>query len=324
MFVGWWALIPIAVGAAIWAIAKYWHKLPGYIQKPLIFIYVLLEAFAKYLYATLINPMIAFAKIMYYVFTGQFKKAWATAKDAVTSIIDPFLNIGKRYDELVKKSDKYTEEQNSGMDNIKSKTTNMANDIQSVMGNSLKITQQNFDATTITGQLSAVNIANAWDESSINMSNSMINSANMINEAINTIPSRIETVHETIEITSYGTSSGRSGATIGRDALGQPMTMIPTATPTATPKYVESKFPGVPGYYEYFQGGGWIPKTGPYMLHAGEYVNTIGKANGMGNGTIINLSPIYNVYVSDKREFEMMIKNNNNKLVEDLRRMIEI
>jgi len=100
--------------------------------------------------------------------------------------------------------------------------------------------------------------------------------------------------------------------------------MIPTATPTATPKYVESKFPGVPGYYEYFQGGGWIPKTGPYMLHAGEYVNTIGKANGMGNGTIINLSPIYNVYVSDKREFEMMIKNNNNKLVEDLRRMIEI
>lgn len=45
---------------------------------------------------------------------------------------------------------------------------------------------------------------------------------------------------------------------------------------------------------------------------------------GRGYGeTVINFSPTYNINVSDKADFERMIKFNNTKLVEDLRRLID-
>jgi hypothetical protein len=42
----------------------------------------------------------------------------------------------------------------------------------------------------------------------------------------------------------------------------------------------------------------------------------------MSSGTIV-LNVSYSINVSDKREMETMIKSNNTKLVDDLRRIVE-
>jgi len=65
-----------------------------------------------------------------------------------------------------------------------------------------------------------------------------------------------------------------------------------------------------------FATGGVVPQTGPYVLHKGETV----VPNGSGSG--INMNVSYNVTVSDKREFENMLKDNNNKLTQDVRRLV--
>jgi hypothetical protein len=320
-FIGWWALIPIAVGAVVWAIAKYWDKLPGYIQKPLIFIYVLLEALGKFIYAMLINPTIAFVKIIWYLLHGQFAKAWEEGKNAVTSVIEPFIDLGKRYTELAERSDKYTAEQKSGLNEVTDASENTSRVMQSTMRNSLETIQTSFNATVNTAELSATTISNSWNESSSNMVESTLGSVNSINDILSRIPTEITTIHKTIERGVGGVTYGITPTKItGWEVPPNPFTGkggYSTVNPMAQFE------PGAKPIYGK-QGGGWIPKTGPYILHAGEYVNTIGKTKGMQTETIINLNPVYYVTVADRREFEILIRNNNNKLVEDLRRMVEV
>lgn len=62
--------------------------------------------------------------------------------------------------------------------------------------------------------------------------------------------------------------------------------------------------------------GGNISNSGLHFLHEGETVLRKDEA-GTQNG---NISVTYNVRVSDKREFEQMLRNNNQQLVRDVRR----
>lgn len=65
--------------------------------------------------------------------------------------------------------------------------------------------------------------------------------------------------------------------------------------------------------------GGNINKTGPYYLHKGERVMS---KSDVSDGVAVNVT--YNVNVSDKREFEQMLKKNNDSLTAQVRRMVKI
>jgi len=74
----------------------------------------------------------------------------------------------------------------------------------------------------------------------------------------------------------------------------------------------------VPG----FQEGGIVPgRLGnpvPIMAHAGERVIPMGEGGETSN---IVISPTYYVTVSDRREFETLLRENNIRLTEDVRRL---
>ena len=74
-----------------------------------------------------------------------------------------------------------------------------------------------------------------------------------------------------------------------------------------------------------FQYGGIVPgRLGtpmPILAHAGERITPAGGA--ASTGTII-INAEYNVVVSDKREFESMLRENNIKLAEDVRRIVKV
>jgi len=66
--------------------------------------------------------------------------------------------------------------------------------------------------------------------------------------------------------------------------------------------------------------GGNIGSSGSYYLHEGE---TVLRKDQAGNQSG-NITVTYNVNVSDKREFEQMLRANNDKLTADVRRMSKI
>jgi len=72
-----------------------------------------------------------------------------------------------------------------------------------------------------------------------------------------------------------------------------------------------------------YQTGGLVTQTGPAFLHAGERVIPKNKVKqGYGNGVTINAT--YNVNVSDKAEMERLLRDNNIRLVEEVKRQIAI
>jgi phage-related protein len=74
-----------------------------------------------------------------------------------------------------------------------------------------------------------------------------------------------------------------------------------------------------------FAQGGIVPgKLGeavPIIAHGGERITPSSKTNNTNSEVVVNNN--YYVNVADKREFEAMLKNNNSKLVSDIRRQIE-
>ncbi len=74
-----------------------------------------------------------------------------------------------------------------------------------------------------------------------------------------------------------------------------------------------------------FQTGGIVPgrlgASVPIIAHAGERITPVGRA---GSAPTIIINAEYNVTVSDKREFESMLRENNIKLAEDVRRIVKI
>lgn len=79
------------------------------------------------------------------------------------------------------------------------------------------------------------------------------------------------------------------------------------------------------------QHGGLVTAGMPYIVgEAGPEMfvpNATGRIipnNKLGGGSQIVFAPVYNINIADRHEFENLIKNNNNRIVEDLRRMIEV
>jgi len=78
--------------------------------------------------------------------------------------------------------------------------------------------------------------------------------------------------------------------------------------------------------YSRRQYGGPVSKGLPYLV--GErgpelfIPNIGGRVSPQGKSEII-IAPVYNITVSDRSEFENLIKRNNDKLVEDVRRLIQ-
>jgi len=77
------------------------------------------------------------------------------------------------------------------------------------------------------------------------------------------------------------------------------------------------------------QHGGSVLGGNPYIVgEAGPELfvpsggGNIVPNNQLGGSGQIVFSPIYNINVADRHEFEILIKNNNNRLVEDLRRLV--
>jgi len=71
-----------------------------------------------------------------------------------------------------------------------------------------------------------------------------------------------------------------------------------------------------PDSYSSFAVGGNVSNTGLHFLHEGETVLRKDQVDNQSG----NISVTYNVNVSDKREFEQMLKNNNQQLVREVRR----
>lgn len=68
-----------------------------------------------------------------------------------------------------------------------------------------------------------------------------------------------------------------------------------------------------------FAVGGTVRNTGAYYLHEGEKV--IPKT---GTNSGINVTATYHVNVSDKREFETMLRKNNQQLTSEVRRIVRV
>ena len=65
--------------------------------------------------------------------------------------------------------------------------------------------------------------------------------------------------------------------------------------------------------------GGNIPNTGMYMMHEGERVLRKDEVSNANSSQSVNIT--YNVNVSDKREFENMLKDYSRRMTEDIRRL---
>lgn len=74
-----------------------------------------------------------------------------------------------------------------------------------------------------------------------------------------------------------------------------------------------------------FQRGGIVPgglgNPVPILAHGGERIIPAGRSMGASENIIINAT--YNVTVADKREFESMLRENNIRLTEDVRRLVK-
>ena len=118
----------------------------------------------------------------------------------------------------------------------------------------------------------------------------------------NAIPKNIETIHT---IRTYRVNAGTKtplGGISGGGGGG-----------------VFSKVVGTIKKWLGFQYGGIMPYTGLAYLHAGEKIIPAGKG---GEEIILNVS--YNIQVSDKREMERLLKDNNIRLVDEVKRMVAV
>lgn len=71
------------------------------------------------------------------------------------------------------------------------------------------------------------------------------------------------------------------------------------------------------------QAGGIVTRPTPALLgeRGPEAVIPLNKANKMGQ--TINFNPVFNVLVSDREDFDRMIRDNNEKMIRDLRRLVQ-
>ena len=95
---------------------------------------------------------------------------------------------------------------------------------------------------------------------------------------------------------------------------------ILTSGKDASPEYLKDvglvDYALNPENFVHLAVGGNVSNTGLHFLHEGETVLRKDQVDNQSG----NISVTYNVNVSDKREFEQMLKNNNQQLVREVRR----
>jgi hypothetical protein len=156
-------------------------------------------------------------------------------------------------------------------------------------------------------QSSAVmDMQNNWSKMVNKNSSESAKMAGNINSALDSIPTEITTIHRIIEVKGSGGGGGGKlfapkGATANE--IAAQMSLLP----------------------QYRQHGGPVSPNRPYVVgEAGPELFVPGRGGNIvpnGGGIVVNYT--INASGSNTKEFEMLIKENNSKLVSDLRRLIQ-
>lgn len=129
---------------------------------------------------------------------------------------------------------------------------------------------------------------------------------------------------EYINQVTANTAAGMSGKPL---PYLQPSATPQAPSPQSVPKKNSINMFGVdiplPSWLPKFEEGGIVPGTigspVPILAHAGERVIPVG---GGSNGSV-TVNATYYVTVSDKKEFETLLRENNIRLTEDVRRIVK-
>ena len=332
-FIGWWALIPIAVGAAVYLIFKYWDQLPGWLKGPIAFIVSLVLGFVDTLKLAYRVAKATWEGIKA-IFKGD-KRGQAQAAYDILNSGKGLKGFDQYYWDLMDSTTRSNSEMQKGMGETVNVTDMGANKMESTMKQSLESIQGSFSNTTN----SAIGNMNTMETDWSNMSNNNLNvtsnttkvitdkwavmsdsnsvatadSVNSINQSLSQINPYVKTIHETVEITSKGSAKygGYTNSTPSPVQFGGGSFKPGSGAGRAIGGNVSSMTPYIVG------------ERGPELFIPGKSGSIIPNNKLSGSGEI-NYSPTYNVVVADKREFENMIKANNSKIVEDLKRLINI
>jgi len=207
---------------------------------------------------------------------------------------------------LVDQSAKYALEQKADLDAVSNGATSTAQTIDDTMNASLS----NVTSYLNTTSANALGITSDMEENWTNMatlnSTEAMKMVGNINAALDLIPTEVVTVHRIVE------EKGSGGGVKGGKKFGPAVSSLGALL----------GLPLVSKKYPFMQHGGIVPgspgQAVPVMAHGGEEVIPYGKTNP---SIIVNQT--LNVNVADKREFETLIKNNNTRLVEDVRRLVQ-
>ena len=131
--------------------------------------------------------------------------------------------------------------------------------------------------------------------------------------------------------------SGALGGAVSRQDLA-PISPVQNAVPILNPSPTSNvtQMGNIPSWFysglsaggstlPHFADGGIVPgnigQATPIIAHGGEQVVPYGQRNDSSGD--VNVSATYIVNVADKREFESLLKMNNQQLTEDIRRLVQ-
>jgi hypothetical protein len=179
-----------------------------------------------------------------------------------------------------------------------------------------KFTANSTSSMGLISSNAASNFNNIQTNWGTTLNASFKNTVSFVNATIaefDRIPKQVETVHVTREITVYGNETAPTGGISGSSTKSGVFSPITS--------FVSGLFGGISKIFGFQEGGivpGPIGAPLPAIVHGGEIITP--SKNQVPS---INLYVSYSINVSDKAIMEKMIKDNNTKLVTDLRRIIE-
>jgi len=208
----------------------------------------------------------------------------------------------------------------------KSKSVDTYSSISSEFKNMNSRNVSNFRSSTNTINATASNVAysitGTWQNANQNMANSTVYAVNSINNSLSNITPYVKTIHEIVEVKSERYPR-YEGVKQPSPKIVKPKEFTIPLPPELAPKE-EKKEKVWWKPWTWFQEGGIVPGSPstpvPAILHGGEMVIP-SKDVGKSGNIVLNIS--YTINVSDREEMELMIHENNERLVSDLRRLIE-
>ena len=294
LFIGWWALIPIAIGLVVYLIIKHWDKFSDF-------------------WVNLWNT------ISYW-----FEKAWYDIKKFLGFAGDP--PIKKALVKTAEEAEDSEKKTGGALDGIMDKFKKSMGQTNSTLVQGGESNEQVWSGslTNMVGDN-----AGAWDDILLD-TNMGVNAYNAElgrmgtgggGGAVAYTPSgKAYNVSETSFGGGGGSSSGggsrivNTGGSSGYQS-GSSSGVSPSSGSGLGTSSIGVWSGTLPKSYSDFI---WRPGQSPISISSQDTL--VGSKQGGGGG--INFSPTYNVIVADKAEFENMIKANNSRMVEDLKRMI--